>query len=231
MRLITLGDSLTWGDHNWPKALSKTLNCELINFALPGAQNLLEIHFLKDWLIDNDFQSDDIVIWQIGYSKEPVVNIGLEYLEKVQRSNELSKATFAVDDHMIINYRLDNSQRITLFHMSPLLNKFVRRKHPIDDIEVLENLLFMFNIVKKLCPKILIMQGSNEINFVTPEHWENMKKFFIQQKIDYLDESLIDWCRDNNLPFLADNLHPAEEALNIYANEVLYNKIKELKWI
>jgi hypothetical protein len=231
MRLITLGDSLTWGDHNWPKALSKKLDCELINFALPGAQNLLEIHFLKDWLIDNDFQSDDIVIWQIGYSKEPVVNVGLEHLEKIQRSNEISRATFAVDDHMIINYRLDNSQRITLFHMSPMIGKFVRRKEPIDDVEVLENLLFMFNIVKKLCPKILIIQGSVGINFVTEEHWNNIKKFLVQQRIDYLDDTIIGWCRDKNLPFLADNLHPAEEALSIFTNDVLYVKLKNLGWV
>lgn len=231
MRLIALGDSLSWGEHNWPRKLANELGCELINFALPGAQNLLEIHFLKDWLVDNDFRNDDVIMWQIGYSKEPVVSVGLENIEKIQRSNELSRQTFGVDDHMFINYRFDNSQRITLFHMSPMISKFVRRKHPIDDGEVLENLLLMFNLIKKLCPRILIIRGSHDINFVTPDHWENMKKFFVKQHIDYVDEAIVDWCKNKDLPFMADNLHPAPEAINIYANEVLYPKLKELGWI
>ncbi len=231
MRLITLGDSLSSGDHNWPRHLANKLNCELINFALPGAQILLEIHFLKDWLIDNDFQPDDIVIWQLGYSKEPVVNIGIEHLEKVQRSNDLSRKNFGVDDHMIINYRLDNSKRITLFHMSPMINKFVRRKHPIDDIEVLENLLFMFNIIKKLCPRLLVIKGRDEENFVIPEYWEKIKKFLSQQGIDFSDDSIYNWCSNRSLPFMGDNLHPAEESLRMYATESLYPKLKDLGWI
>jgi hypothetical protein len=229
MRLITLGDSLTAGTHSWSVPLSNKLNCELINFALPASQDLLQVHLFQQWLLDNDFETNDIVVWQIAFSKDPVVNVPSENLEKIKRASAHAMRAFKLHDHLFNENKIDKSERISLLYISPIFGKFVNRKHPVDEPEVLQNLLFTFNIIRKLCPKLLIIRGRDE--FVSPDNWERMKDIFSQKGIAWSDDSVHDWVKRNKMPLLADGVHPTVESMNIYAMNVIYPKFKELGWI
>jgi len=228
MRLITLGDSLSSGEYNWPKLLSQELNCNLINFALPASQNLLQIQLMQDWLLHNDLLEDDIVIWQIGWSSHQIVHIGTEHWDKVERANKFIKNKIGISHYHFKNNIIDNKMRISLLPISPILHKFINRKRPNDNAEVLQNLLFMFNIIRKLCPKLLVIKGND--GFVKTEHWNNMTNFLERKNIAFLNESIYTWCIENGLPIGPDR-HPTKESLRVYKDNILIPKLKSLGWI
>lgn len=228
MRLITLGDSLSSGDHNWPKLLSQDLDCILVNFALPASQNLLQVQLMQDWLLHNDLSDTDIVIWQIGWSNHQLIHVGTEHWDKVERANKFIKHKVGISHYHIKNNIIDNKLRFSLLPISPILYKFVNRKRPNDDAEILQNLLFMFVMIKKLCPKLLVINGND--NFVKDHHWTNMTNFMSRKNIDFLEESIYSWCIENNLAIGPDR-HPTEESLRVYVDKILYPKLKSLGWL
>jgi len=227
MRLIILGDSGAAGDHSWPKKLSNKLNCELINFAKPAAQILLQIQLMQDWLIDNDLNKNDIIIWQIGWSLHSAVHIGHEHLDSVQKADRFVKNKLFISHYHIRDNKIDNKKRISLLPISPILHKFSNRKKPNDDAEVLHQLLFMLVILKKLCPHILVTQSQEE--FVKDEHWKNFKKILIEKDIDFIEEGMYNWCISNNLD--TEFFHPTNESYGIYVEQKIYPKLKSLGWI
>ena len=232
MRLITLGDSVTNGDWNWPGPLSKKLNCELINLAIPGAQNYTLIQIMQDFLLNNDLRSDDIVIWEIAYSWKPKVRLGIEYLEEAENIEQSMKQNNSVYQHYAITpYKnlVDKKHRIDLIDISPMLERFVRLELPRDRANTLQNLLFMFNVIKMMCPNLLIIQAKKEF-IRKDELWIRMKEIFTEKDIAFLDDGIIDWCEKNNLDF-HDPLHPTQRSMYIYAMHVLYPKLRELGWI
>jgi hypothetical protein len=228
MRLITLGDSLSSGDHSWPNLLSQELNCNLVNFALPASQNLLQIQLMQDWLLYNDLSNDDIIIWQIGWSSHPVVYIGTEHWDKIERANRIVKNKMGISHYHFKNNIIDNKLRISLLPVSPILHKFTNRKRPNDDAEVLQSLLFMFNIIKKICPKILIIKGNDD--FVKDIHWNNMTSFLERKNIAFLNESIYTWCIENGLSIGPDS-HPTTESLRVYKDNVLIPKLRRVGWL
>lgn len=229
MRLITLGDSASAGIHNWPTPLSQKLDCELINFAKPASQNLLQIQLMQDWLIDNNLHKDDIVIWEIGWSSHPVLHIGYEHWNKVQRAERIIQNKLFISHYHIRNNKIDKKNRISLLPISPIIHKFVDRKKPNDDAEVLHNLLFMFVIIKKLCSRLLVIRAKDI--FVPDNLWKEFKKLLFEKNIDFLNVSIYEWCRDKNLGFFSDNEHPDERSMQVVAQELIYPKLKSLNWI
>ena len=228
MRLITLGDSLSHGDHSWPNLLSQDLNCSLVNFALPASQNLLQSQLMQDWLLHNDLSNNDIVIWQIGWSNHQLIHVGTEHWDKIERANRFVKNKMGISHYHFKNNIVDNKLRISLLPVSPILHKFTNRKRPNDDAEVLQNLLFMFVMIKKLCPKLLIIKGNDD--FVKDYHWENITNFLTRKNIDLLNESIYTWCIENGLSIGPDS-HPTEESLRVYKDNILIPKLRSLGWI
>ncbi len=239
MRLIALGDSLTSKDKNWPNPLSEQLNCELINFGITASQNLLQIQIFQDWLLDNDLKADDIVIWQIGMSSDPVIAVGPEHTNRVERLERIMQNKFFMSHYFMRDEnKIDNERRINLLHVSPMYRKFNTTSHPNPEADVLQNMLFIFLMIKKMCPRLLVVLGADWM--IKKEHWENMKKFFGEKNIDFVDESIVSWCIDKKLQFLEDLMesptshprgHPTEESVKIYTDEVLLPKLKSLGWI
>lgn len=229
MRLITLGDSMTTGEHSWAFSLSKILNYEFLNFAKPASQNSSQVDILQRWLLDNNFNHNDIVIWQIGFSKHPKIHIGMENLEKVQRADVHSRKIFDVDSFYIEKNKIDNLERIKLSYINPIFTSYSNRKIENDEAEVFQELIFMFSIIQKLGAKLLILRGKDD--YIKNNHWENMKLFLLEKNINFINESLVDWCRQNNLEFMIDNYHPTSTSSNIYTKEILMPKLKELGWI
>jgi hypothetical protein len=229
MRLIILGDSGSSGGHGWPRFLSEDINYELINFAVPGATNLLQIQLSQDWLLDNNLTKDDIVIWQIGWSTYPVVYVGMEHWDKVERAERVIKKYLFASQYYLRNNKVDRKPRISLLRNSPILHKFTNRKKSNDVPEVLQNLLFMFTIIKIMCPKLLVVKGRD--GMVSEEYWENMKNFFTEKNIDFINDSLHGWCTNRKLDFFPDNEHVPEHSNRTLVTELMYPKLKTLGWI
>ena len=227
MRLITLGDSGAAGFESWTKKLSVKLNCELINFAKPASQILLQIQLLQDWLIDNEIYNDDIIIWQIGWSYHPVTHISYEELPKVKKADRFIEKRLSIPHYLLRDNKIDNNKRISLLPISPVLHKFSNRKKEIDKAEVLHQFLFMLVILKKICSRILIIHGQNE--FLEEEHWTRLKDHLVAKDIDFVEEGMYNWCVRNNLE--TQFFHPTNESYGTYTENVLVPKLKDLGWI
>ena len=239
MRLLALGDSLTSKEDSWPNPLSKQLNCELVNFGITASQNLLQIQLFQDWLLDNTLKPDDIIIWQIGMSSDPVISVGLEHKNRVERlERRVQKKFFMSHYYLRDTNKIDNAQRYSLLHISPMYRKLNKTEHPNPEADVLQNMLFMFTMIKLVCPRVLIVLGADWM--IKKEHWDNVKDFFHKKDIEFLDKSIVTWCSENNLQFLEDLMsvptshprgHPTKESFEIYTEQVLYPKLKDLGWI
>lgn len=220
---------MTSGDHSWALSLSSILKCEFINFADPASHNLSQLHKFQKWMLSNDINGDDIIIWQLGFCKEPKLHLGLEHLEKVKRADNLSRKIFDVDSFYIDKNVLDNKERIGLLYINPLFSQYKKRKDFNDDAEVFQELLFMFLTIKKLGSKLLVLRGKDD--YIDETQWANMKLFLNKKNINFLEESLVDWCRSNKLSFMIDDYHPTKEAASEYAREIVYPRLINLGWI
>jgi len=230
MRLITLGDSMSLGKTPWPCILSDMINFELINLAKPASQNLFQSQLFQDWMLDNDLKHDDIVIWQISASSGPVLTLENEHLDKLERTEKLIQKKFSMSHyHIKDKNKIDGQPRINLLSVSPLYRRFENTIESHTEVDTLQHLLFMFVIIKKICPRLLIVVGMDWA--IKSEHWESMTAFLAEKQIDFLDKSIMSWCRENNLDFLEDQIHPTPNSFKTYTSNVLFEKLKELNWI
>jgi len=223
MRLITLGDSFTHGKDGWAEYLSKKLNKELVNLAEKAASNELQVKLMQEFLLDNNI-TNDIVVWQIGMSWRPWVRLGIENLEKVKRVDRLMNAKGLYHYISKFQNKFDNEYRIDLLDLSPM-NK---SKEELDEPQILQDMLFMFYMIKRMNSKVLVFRGQTD--FISLEHWKILKKLLDKKDIPFLEETLVDWCRENNLEFSKDDWHPTSESYRIFCDKVFVPKLIELQW-
>lgn len=223
MRLIVLGDSFTHGNEGWADYLSKKLNRELVNLAERASSNELQVKLMQEFLLDNDIKND-IVIWQIGMSWRPWTRVGIENLEKVKRIDRLMMAKGLYHYVSKFKNKFDNDYRIDLLDLSPM-NK---NKDNLDEPQILQDMLFMFYMINKTNSKILIFRGQTD--FISNEHWEILKELLNKKNIPFLEETLVDWCKQNNLSFSKDNWHPTTESYQKFCDEIFIPKLIELQW-
>ena len=149
--------------------------------------------------------------------------------EKADRANRL------LQKHRYVHYttskyrnKLDGEHRLDLFSSSPMLKDFANKEFE-DEAQCLEDILFMLIVLKMMCPQTILIRGStNE----TPkqQYWEKLRLILQEKNIAYHDDSIGDWCRRENLEF-ADPVHPTEASMHVFAEKVMYSKLKELGWI
>ena len=229
MRLITTGDCATSGDFTWAKRLADLTNRELINLAEPGSQNSLQIKIMQDFILNDEIRKDDIIIWEVCDTWKPHVRITNVYKDKADRANRL------LQKHRYVHYhtsryrnKIDNEHRLDLLSSSPMLRDFINKEFE-DEAQCLEDIFFMLIVLKIMCPQTMIIRGStNE----TPkqQYWEKLRILLKEKNIEYIDDSIGDWCRDENLEFV-DPVHPTEASMHVFAERVMYTKLKELGWI
>ena len=226
MRIIVLGDSFSFGHWSWPELLKQEINCSILNFAIQAAQNPLQIQLLQDWMIQNDFQSDDIVIWTIGWSWLPSINLEIDKINEVEKYTEEVQKQYGVKHYHFRKNILDNKDRISILHISPVVDN----KTIIDEPESIQTFLFMTKVIKKLGQRILIFRAKDD--FISDyNHWLFMKDYFLQNQIEFIEDSIVDWCKNKQLEFYPDNFHPTRNSMHIYTKEILIPKLKSLGWI
>lgn len=232
MRLITLGDclftSITGQCTTWATDLAHELGCEHINLAVLASQNLLQIQLLQDWMLHNTLDKDDIVIWQIGFSWHPLIHVGEEYQDLVDKAEDLTNRRLRISHYHTRYNSIDNKKRYSLLHVSPIQYKFFNRKQVKDQADILQNMLFMFKMIKISCPRLLVIRGRND--FVQENFWNIAKEYMNKENIDFIDEGMINWCERNDLESFMPG-HPTDEALNVYKDQIVIPKLKELNWM
>jgi hypothetical protein len=229
MRLITLGDSTATGFNSWAGITASKINYEHVNFSEAAGCNELQIKLMQEWLLDNDLNNNDIVIWQISKYLNSLVRLSMNHHEECEKISNRLKGN-SVSTHYILSSKnkFDDEHRIDLLSISPMLRKFPQ-KIKDDTEQLLQDLLFMFIIIRNIHPKILIFRTHD--SGVPKKYWNTMTNIFLERDINFLKETIINYCIDNNLPFNPDGYHPTTESHIQFSEKVVLPKLQSLNWI
>lgn len=229
-RLIIFGCSLsaeghlkTWSSRTGEHFTNSGHNIEILNFAVPASSNVLQIKRFQEFVINNSITNNDIVMWQVTGSERGHKRISNRFEEKYP--DELSK--------LLKHKRSFYAKSINYFDENPRTDLLCH--HPscvgidIDEEEVLQELLFCFKVAKQFTDQVLTFVGWDEA--IPDNHSKKFTKFLKDNNIDFIAESLVTHTKANNLKFLPDGTHPAEEAYVSYADNMIVPVIKNLGWL
>ena len=99
--------------------VAKELNYELVNLALAGSGNDLQLNLMKEYLTDNKINPNDIIIWQIASPDTLTLRVGPEYYEEAKVLNDHMPRHM---NHFVAKSKnkFDNLYRIDLLFHSPM---------------------------------------------------------------------------------------------------------------
>lgn len=229
MRLITLGDSTATGFNSWSGITATNINYKHINFAEAAGCNELQIKLMQEWLLDHDLHHNDIIIWQITKYLNPLIRLTMEHYDECERiGNRLKNNPVSTHYTLTSKNKFDNEHRINLLSISPMLRKFPH-KFNNDAEQLLQDLLFMFIIIKNIHSKILIFRTHD--SDMPKKYWKIMTDIFLERNIDFMEETITNFCVNNKLSFNPDGYHPTTESHIQFSEKVVLPKLQSLNWI
>lgn len=227
-KLITLGCSLTHQD-GWKERTALLTNRTLVNFAQSAGSNGLQINRLHEYIINNNIDENDIVIWQITASgRMPLrLNPDQQLLEEIIEIDE-TQFTPGRNCHYVksVPNLFDNQPRIDILCNSPIINR--PQIIEFDCRQELQTLVSTLILLSKSHKKLLIFFGWSKMLPVT--HNSIFVNTLIKHKINYIDNPYVDWAKSNNKTF-RDDTHPSQLAGEQFTDEVILPKLSELGWI
>ncbi len=220
-RLIVLGCSLSaWGfKKTWGEELSNQSNLCLVNLAIPGSSNQLQMKRFQEFLLNDNITDNDIIIWQItgasrSHKRRKSEGIVPHILNKIRPAPGTVVSSVNL---------LNSCQQVDyLFYHKECKDVLV------DSAEVLQELLFYFKIIKKFTNNLLVIKGWDQA--IPKAFHKTFDNYLISNKIDFLDKSIFSYTIENNLP-LQDDTHPDEEAYVHFANNYLKEELTKLGWL
>lgn len=214
-KLIIFGCSLSADGHitSWPQRISEVCNIEYLNFAVPASSNQVQIQRFKDYVLDNEINKDDIIIWQIT---------GTERYFKRTQVEDTNQSTIFNNNRK--NYFDDNVRYDLLCH-HPNNRNLIFDEEKIDVPQLLEDLLFFFTMARKLANLVIVVGWKNAL---LPEHSDKFFKILNDRGFDYVSPTILEHSIENNLP-LMDTSHPGEQGYISFADNCVIPKLKELK--
>ena len=222
-KLITLGCSIT-SQCGVKEHLSKLLNLENLDLSHPGGSNQLQVKRLFELFLNNQIEKNDIVYWQITGVYRNYLRLQLDsqqQVEDIQKNN--FKNTFYHHYTYSKNKNIfDQKNRIEILCNSPLV------ENEFDENDELQTLLGTIILLKQYCKNIIIVFGWKEVMTIDQE--TVFKKLLNEYGINFVDEYFLEFSKNRNMPMM-DDMHPSSEAGILYAEEVIYKKIKNLGWI
>jgi hypothetical protein len=226
MKLVTLGCSLTSGRDYFSRSLSKILKLDLLDLAVSGGSNPIQIHNLQGHLIDGDINSDDLIYWQVTsmFRKHDRLSL-IKYAKEVADAQQHVEW---VHYHESKKNVFDNIPRFELLCFSPMLKDITYELPKVYDD--LQELLATMILLKAKCPKMIVTFGWEKVLHCTGGELNRFKGLLTQHSIDYIDTCYLEYSVHNKLEF-SDATHPAESAGKQYIQEIVYPKLLDLGMI
>ena len=115
---------------------------------------------------------------------------------------------------------------------SPILEKAEYNWYKENDTGLpVYEMLLQLNGVKRDNDKLLVIFGWKEaMGWNKKNSNENVIKYLKKQGIDYIEEPITDWVQDQGYK-LDDTYHPTQKGYQAYTNNVLSQKLRQLKWL
>lgn len=221
MKIITLGCSLTH-QAGWAEYVHHCTGLPVINLAQSAGSNQIQQYRFHEYILREKIDSSDLVIWQITATHRRHGRIKLNTEWRLKLGKELY-----IPNRLKINPTIttrnknlfDNRKRVDFLCIS---NNATSVK---DEEQVIEDLLFHLITAKKFFPNLLVIFGWDR---VLPEQYqEKFKKFLKSFDIEYIEDSIVDWCESRQLP-MAGTGHPTHRSYQIYGEQVIIPKINNM---
>lgn len=222
-KIIVLGCSFSFQGHtkSWPDRVQQHFfrsydNVKIINLAIPASSNQLQMLRLQEYLINNDIEQEDIVIWQVTGT--------VRRHGRFKSTEEITKkGTTGSTYEGSINY-FDNQNRIDCLCHHPETFRMM-----IDEPEILQQLLFNFKVLKKFTNKLLVIRGWD--GDIPENYLEKFYNFLDKNNISFIKESIMSHGTDNNYPLAEDKMHPSTETYFSFVDRKIIPTIKSLGWL
>lgn len=222
-KLFTFGCSLT-SFRGKKEKLSSLLKLENIDLSCIAGSNQLQIKRLIELLVNNQIKSDDIVYWQITYMHRNYARLNIGHRKGVEKHQKMKMYKGHQPHYEVSKFKnlFDKNERYDLLSHSRFFSTHT------DGCDDTQTLLGIIILLKKYCPKILVSFGWRDV--LPGEYMDIFKHKLKINNIDYIDECFLEFAKDNHLG-LMDDMHPDAEASAVYAEEIIFKKMKDLKWI
>jgi hypothetical protein len=223
-KLITLGCSVT-AYPGVKERLSELLHLPNLNLSYPAGSNQLQISRLMELLVYNKIDKDDIIYWQITNSGRSCLRLKMTHKRQVEKIQEQQ---FKMPFHHYTTSEFENifdgEKRLDILCNSPLLKQV---NHSFDEEEEVQKLLGTMILLKKFCDKMIVVFGWEGV--LTPNQEETFRQVLDSYSIAHIEGHFVDYAKNRNM-LMMDDRHPSTEAGEVYAEEVIFEKIKSLDW-
>ena len=223
-KLFTLGCSLTWG-MGWKELLSRKHNLQLVNSAMFAGSNDLQIRRIHSYIVNNQINKDDIIIWQLTSTQRSSFSVidpmWIEVLDNVHREDE--DAVYYIDAPK--NY-FDNAVHKDVLSNHPQIVKYSSYYNATAMLQELLSTIILLNNTYN----ILITIGWEGALSDDDNTYNNVMRLLEVNKVPHLKESYLSWAIRTHQT-LDDDFHPSMDASEIYGDEILIPKLQELGWI
>ena len=258
MRLITFGCSLSgqgalsinepeghkYGGLKYPglvPSLAEFLDVEYVNYATAAGSNQYSLERFQNYYI-TDYRPDDIILFQLTSVIRESISIRPINPSKHPESDSMDRHvcldpnfTITRDDAFLGCSRSNLKHNVHLLSNHPLMkNQQLRTKLDhhgrTNPNELYSRLTSTFHLLHKTHKKFLVWLGWYEaLSGYDGVYHEYYEKYLNDNNIpNLLSTPYLDWCTDRNLP-LYDDMHPDPETSGrMYAEKVLFPKVKSL---
>jgi len=209
----------------WKELLARKHGLQLVNSAMFAGSNDLQIRRIHSYIINNQIDKDDIIIWQLTSTQRssfPVVDpTWIATLDDVEREDE--DAVYYIDSPK--NY-FDGSVHKDVLSNHPLITKYSSYYNAYSVLEDLLSTIILLNNTYN----ILVIIGWEGALSEDPNNYNNVLRLLDGNNVPHLKESYLSWAIRTHQT-LSDDFHPTMEASEIYGDIVLTPKLQELGWI
>lgn len=221
-RIVFLGCSLSNEElSDWTSYVAGKVNLPYVNLSQSAGNNLLQIHLLEDYLLSDNYNSEDIFVWQFtsftrtNFICSPNllidVSTGLSIVDAIDQGERVSKYDYVSVPNYFGNGLIAVLSNPNLAHYRELLDPFgLQHIEPVLLQRVLANI------------KLLLAAGHSVITILG---WDavidsSFKKPFLRKLkemgVYHVHHSTAQWCAEKNLEF-RDDLHPMGESSRKWA--------------
>jgi hypothetical protein len=228
-KLICLGCSLT----AWAGLKEKTAqlsNLNLVNLSESAGSNILQVHRLHEYILDNEISGDDIMLWQItgdvrnGLRLQASRN-NVEKVKQIQLTQFTPISRYHYVDRSVNIF--DREPRLDILCHSPILHE-PTSIDLFDANQQTQTLLATIILLHKIHSRLLVFFGWDGV--LVNNNKQIFLSFLNKHSIPYIEQSYVNWVRQNNGEF-HDNLHPTQESGELFAQHMIVKKFNELGWV
>jgi hypothetical protein len=218
-KIVFLGDSLTADtlEFSWARQLCQELNLGYHNLAVAAGNNRTQVLMLQHYLLSDEYSKDDIFFWEINsvsrYNTVLIPDIQIGPINMIQNlKNKAAIKNNSVNKNYQYQKQLPNifdleKLSIMLCHEENTFERKIVDPYNLQSIEevVLQEVVSHIVMLARVSHNVIYTLGWESA--VAEKDKSTLQYLLNNDKVQFIDDSMLDWCVKQNLP-LKDDMHP-----------------------